>query len=190
MEEVQHHDDDDFSYYDYPNDSDEDGTGSDRGCEAAAARAAQAAAAAEEEELVFLDMTAAHLRQWVEANPGRVNDVDRNLYSPLCVAARKHSLSLVVWLLDRGADVPVNSWYEPPLHRALHKARTVDIITELLDRGADPVRRHYDNPWTPLMSHSRDGFVDGVARLLQDPRVRATINLQNCDGRTALHIAC
>jgi len=40
------------------------------------------------------------------------------------------------------------------------------------------------------MHQMRNGTVDGVARLLQDPRVRATINMQDVDGRTAFHHAC
>jgi len=41
--------------------------------------------------------------------------------------------------------------------------------------------------------HVRQTFAvtdDGVARLLQDPRVRATVNMQSNTGRTALHYAC
>ena len=34
------------------------------------------------------------------------------------------------------------------------------------------------------------GTADVVVRLLQDPRVRATVNMQNLDGNTALHLAC
>ena len=52
-------------------------------------------------------MTEAKLRQWVDANPGWVNDRDMAGETPLYVAARfKRSLPLVLWLLDdKGADV-------------------------------------------------------------------------------------
>ena len=57
--------------------------------------------------LRFRQMSEAGLRQWVEANPGRVNDRDSEGLTPLIAAASiKESLSLVVWLLDeKGADV-------------------------------------------------------------------------------------
>jgi len=34
------------------------------------------------------------------------------------------------------------------------------------------------------------GAADVVARLLQDPRVRATVNMHDEKGNTALHYAC
>jgi hypothetical protein len=40
------------------------------------------------------------------------------------------------------------------------------------------------------MWHMLAGTVDTVARLLQDPRVRATVNMQDGNGRTVLHYAC
>jgi len=54
-------------------------------------------------ELLDFDnkMTEAELRQWVEANPGRVNDRDRIGFTPLLTAAsRKDGLSMVMWLPD------------------------------------------------------------------------------------------
>lgn len=64
-------------------------------------------AAAGDEWLSFREMSEAELRQWVEANPGRVNHRDSRGSMPLFSAAcRKEGLSLVVWLLDeKGADV-------------------------------------------------------------------------------------
>ena len=69
------------------------------------------AAAVEEEELDFYEMDEAELRQWVEANPGRVNDRGRYGDTPLVAAADEFkSLPLVVWLLDeQGADVNVTA---------------------------------------------------------------------------------
>ncbi len=40
------------------------------------------------------------------------------------------------------------------------------------------------------MCHTNYGRTDVVAHLLQDPRVRATVDVQNCDGDTSLHLAC
>jgi len=65
------------------------------------------AAAAGEEMPNLYEMKEAALRQWVEANPGRVNDRDRNGETPLFRAAWRHnSLALVVWLVgEKGVDM-------------------------------------------------------------------------------------
>jgi len=86
-----------------------------------------------------LFMTEAQLRQWVDANPGRVNDLDRDEdgITPLYAAVfYLESLPLVLWLLDeRGADVNgrLDGWETP-----LHVACSLDVLNVLLDRGADP----------------------------------------------------
>ncbi len=144
--------------------------------------------AAADERLSFRDMSEAVMRQWAEANPGRVNDRDRDGYIPLYVAAwDSESLSLVVRVLgEKGADVnaPSSSNQTP-----LHIASSPDIASALLDRGADPARVSTDR-WSPLMQHVQYGSADVVARLLQDPHVRATVNVQDGEGRTVLHLAC
>ena len=71
----------------------------------------------------------------------------------------------------------------------LHEAYSLDIFTASVDRGADlTLRTKYGV--IPLMSHMPNGPVGIVARLLQDPRVRATIDAQNDHGHTVLHYAC
>ena len=94
-------------------------------------------------KMSFWDMNEAELRQWVEANPGRVNRMDRWGFTPLYVAVcRLKNLSLTVWLLDeKGADVKARTKDgESPLH----EARSLDILTALLDRGADPIMLYND----------------------------------------------
>jgi hypothetical protein len=51
-------------------------------------------------------MTQAQLRQWVEADPERINDRVRHEEMPLNVAVCElESLSLITWLVDeKGAD--------------------------------------------------------------------------------------
>jgi len=136
----------------------------------------------------FWGISEAELRQWVEANPGRLNDADRRGYMALVAAAGDlQSLSLVMWLLDeKGANV--NGTIENGIS-ALHLAGSLDILTALLDRGADPIQPNRYSE-LPLMSQVIAGTIEVVARLLQDPRVRATIDAQAKDGATALHHAC
>jgi len=94
----------------------------------------------------------------------------------------------ILWLLDeKGADV--NATTSGGL-TGLHMASSPDIATGLLDRGADPTILS-DDGCSPLMIQAMYGKADVVARLLQDMRVRATVNLQHVGGTSALHMcAC
>jgi len=95
------------------------------------------AAAATEEERDIYDMSEVELRQWVEANPGRVNEGDSEGLTPLAaIASKEEGLALVVWLLDeKGADVNATMANRVS---ALHYAKTLDILNALLDRGGIP----------------------------------------------------
>lgn len=128
------------------------------------------------------------LRQWVEANPERVNEKDLNNTTPLCQATSYlKSVPLVLWLVnEKGADVnAADESGDVPLHHA----KSLDVLNALLDCGADPsiVISH---KLTPLMLYVIWRKSEMVGRLLQDPRVRANVNAQDCTGDTALHIAC
>lgn len=114
--------------------------------------------------LRFGAMNEAALRQWVEANPGRVNDFDDQWYAPLHVAAiYLSSLELVIWLVDvKGANVDRQS--------VLCRPDALDIFNFLLDRGADPTLSDYGGR-SPLMLFSENARGAQVRRLLQDPRV-------------------
>lgn len=155
------------------------------------------------ETLRFYVMSKAEMREWVEANPERVNDRDSEDETPLFAAVShreecfpskgwlklapsEHWLSLVVWLLDeKGADVDVTGRRG---ESALYHAATFDMLTALLDRGAHPTIAN-NGGRLPLMRHAFRGSADMVARLVHDRRVRATVNLQDEQGRTALHQA-
>ena len=128
----------------------------------------------------------AELRQWVDANPTRINDWDRDEdgITPLYAAVRFiRSLPLVLWLLDeKGADM--NARLDDG-----QTPRTLNILKVMLDRRADPTVLD-DNDKSPLMCHAYHGRVDIVGHLLQDPRVRAAIDVQDNEGDTAFHFAC
>lgn len=89
------------------------------------------------------------LRQWVEANPMKVNDTDKHKHTPLYVAAHYlKSLPLVLWLLDeKGADVDAQILRGQTV---LAEIDPFDIFNALLDRGADPTNPDFDE-MPPLM---------------------------------------
>lgn len=139
--------------------------------------------------LRFGGMTEAQLRQWVEGNPGRVNDTDKDNCTLLYAASSLlKSLPLVLWLVDvMGADLNTQVLRG---QTALAIIDTLDILNALLDRGADPTFPDFDGI-SPLMHHVIPIRVDMVNRLLRDARVRATVDKQDgWRGYTALHYAC
>ena len=92
-----------------------------------------------------------------------------------------------MWLLDeKGAEVNATS---RDGRSALHHAASLDILTASLNRDADLTHVEYRG-WSALIYQAGDGPVDNVARLLQDPRAHATVNMRSDSGRTALHCAC
>jgi hypothetical protein len=67
---------------------------------------------------MFYFMSEVELRQWVEANPGRVNHWDSNRWTPLLAAINVlDSVPLVLWLVsEKGADLnAADSRGNPPL---------------------------------------------------------------------------
>lgn len=135
----------------------------------------------------FRRMTEAELREWVEANPGRVIDRGKHQKTPLYAAIRIfESVPLIMWLLDgKGADVNGRAYHGKT---PLLVARSLDILNALLVRGADPSL--FCKTWSPFLEDVRSERIDCVERLLQDPRVRAAIEMRDYRGRAALHYAC
>jgi ankyrin repeat protein len=92
-----------------------------------------------------------------------------------------------MWLLDeKGADVNGTT---PLGSTPLHYASSLDILTTLMDRGANPTLSD-NRGLTPLMGQACRGKPDNVGRLLEDPRVRAAIDVLDEIGFTSLHWAC
>ena len=117
-----------------------------------AGKAKERMAAVAAEMPILGNMNEGQLRQLMEANPGRVNDKDERGLTPLCVAVdRIESLPLIMWLLDeKGAYMNDTSKFGST---PLHAARSLDILTALMDRGANPALPT-EYGWTPLMSQS------------------------------------
>ena len=102
-------------------------------------------------------------------------------------ASHLKSLSLSTWLLDeKGAGVNARSGDG---RTSLHVAPSLDVLNAFLDRGGDPNLLNCRGV-SALMQHTFFGQVRLVKRLLQDPRVRASVDVQMCCDRTALYLAC
>lgn len=134
-------------------------------------------------------MTGAEVKEFLSANPGSINlrDQSGKGQTVLCAAvAFFKSVPLIAWLIDeKGAGVKRRSGNgEFPTHAA----RSVDLLNALLDRGADPTKRN-DVKYTPLMQNALFGRVALVARLLEDPRVRATADMRERNNHSALSLA-
>lgn len=97
-------------------------------------------------------------------------------------------LAFVTWLIDeKGANV---NWTEGRLFTPLHIACLPELVGLLLDRGTDPGFLNLIS-LTPLMSYVKCADTACVARLLEDQRGPATVNMQvqvgYFAGSTALH---
>ena len=98
------------------------------------------------------------MRQWANANPGSVNDVDGEGETPLYVAVYYiQSPPLVRWLVKiKYADVNSTKGYTGTA--ALHVAPSLALLNVLLDCGADPALPD-DGGSTPLMNQQGEGEV-------------------------------
>jgi hypothetical protein len=145
----------------------------------------------------YTGMNLEGMRRFALGNPGRVNEQDDGGWTLLNAATRRPgSLSLVPWLVDEmGADVEGRDKYG---QTSIYEATIHQVLSFYLERGADPTVQDNDGE-TALMHHSRGLRANLVARLLQDNRVLATIDVQMTDtgkggrsaiGRSALHLAC
>ena len=91
----------------------------------------------------------------------------------------RQAMDLVTWLVDeKGADINASTHDG---YTALFLAKSVQMLSFFLQRGVDPLLHNPDGR-TPLMYHSNRYRTDFVARLLQDERVVATIDLQATDN--------
>lgn len=142
-------------------------------------------------DLNFFTLDPLALTWWLARNPGHEEDRDSHGYTALWAAARRGDAHLVSLLVDTH-HLNVNGRTSND-SVAIHHAIDAYVLGFLIDRGAEPVVWN-DKGWTPLMHQVRAGRSECVARLLKDPRVRASIDTvargDDFRGFTALHLAC
>jgi ankyrin repeat protein len=83
----------------------------------------------------YRDETA--MRRWAEEHPGSVYEQDRVGHTLLIAAAyRNMSMDFITWLVDeKGADIDSRGIRG---RTALFYANSIDVLSFLLDRGANP----------------------------------------------------
>lgn len=104
---------------------------------------------------------------------------------PLHIAASEGNSDIVLMLLDYGASIDcVDGEYATPLHHAASNGQTA-IVRLLLDSGANP--NAVDSTLeSPCMAAAFNDQLDSIRALLQGG---ADIQLRNCYGQNALHLA-
>jgi uncharacterized protein len=147
-----------------------------------------------------------HDNIWEAASQGNLADVQRlvrqapvllnarsryDRRTPLMKACCGGHLEVARWLLDQGAAV---NWRDYDGKTALWLAYYirrdwVPLVRLLVERGADPAIATATG-MTPLIDASSNDDLEAVRFLLDHPNVRATINVRNDDGQTALWRAC
>ena len=120
-------------------------------------------------------------------NGADVNKGANNNCTPLMIASKKGNVNNVACLIRHGADIDLQDEYgKTALHYAVENYHgSCEVLSCLLENGAD-VNKGANNNCTPLMIASKMSNVNNVALLI---RHGADIDLQNKNGRTALHYA-
>jgi ankyrin repeat protein len=124
------------------------------------------------------------------ADPNKVNEEGD---TPLHIACKKGDTMLEI-LLD-STIVPItcinqkNKDGDTPLHRACTENIAADIITKMIEKGAD-VGMVNSTGDTPLYIACQKSHANIIPALLDSPNVSEYINLQDKDGDTPLHWAC
>jgi ankyrin repeat protein len=129
----------------------------------------------------------ARVAELLDGDPSLLNAMSPDGYHPLGLAAFFGAASTVRLLLDRGANVSTAAT-NPMRVQALHAAaasRSVEIVTMLLEAGADPNARQHVG-YTPLMGAAAGGSSEMVDLLLQHGADASAVSE---DGKRAADVA-
>lgn len=129
----------------------------------------------------------ARLREILEEEPARINELSHDGWTPLHLTAFFGHVEAAGFLLDRGASVkPLsrNRMANTALHAALAGRRSA-IAHLLVSRGAD-IRVADGAGWTPLHHAVYNGDQACTALILE---AGADVNTRNGKGQTPLEVA-
>jgi hypothetical protein len=131
----------------------------------------------------------AEVERLVGQDLGQLDAKDYRGSTPLMYASREGHVGVLRWLLDEGAAVNErNDWGRTALWLASSECHPT-VVRLLLEKGADPTIAATDGS-TPLLEASGRGHLEVARVLLGHRNANATINQRNCDGVTALWVAC
>ena len=110
-----------------------------------------------------------------------------NKLTPLMIAAEKGHINALTLLIKFGADVDLQDKNgKTALHHAVYGSDvSCEILSCLIGSGAD-VNAGTNNGVTPLIIAAENGHINAVTSLV---KCGANVDLQDSDGKTALHHA-
>ncbi|EIE00851.1 ankyrin repeat domain-containing protein [Leptospira licerasiae] len=132
----------------------------------------------------------ARVKELVDSNPNIVHSYSPDGWTPLHLASHFGRLSIIQYLLDKGADIHAKSKSKLSIgNTALHSAVAswrADAVALLLENGADP-NFTQEGGFSPLhIAASRHGNEQIVSLLIKKG---ADPDLKTEDGKTARDIA-
>jgi ankyrin repeat protein len=109
--------------------------------------------------------------------------------TPLIQSCLSNQFDAAKYLIDNGADVnkPHAIYGSVPLHYSSMN-NNVKLVDYLLQQGAESTFTQPER-WSPLFLAAQEGHVNVVKRLLENEKVRATINEKDKRGLTSLTIS-
>jgi ankyrin repeat protein len=128
------------------------------------------------------------LREMLEGDTTLANVYSRDGWTPLHLAAHFGHINAVRWLLGAGADVLArsrNDLVNQPLHAAAAGQASVELLTLLLDAGAE-VNARQRGGFTAIQATAQNGDLAATQLLLARG---ADVLAQTDDGQTALDFA-
>ena len=125
------------------------------------------------------------VREYLENDPGLINQKNQGLLTPLNLAAEKNQPEIAAFLLEKGADPAIGDRENSlPIHLAAVSG-SIPVVDLLLEKGVDVDSRDI-NQMTPLLFAVSRSQLEMANHLIQQG---ANVKAENISGMGVMHYA-